>query len=213
MLPHASAQTYIWRGTDDPTRLDAAVADFGADRLRAHGTSLTSRYSSSWALTTGKDPATGEDWATRTLSVAVNGDGWFRSLELRRGAEGWSATVTAGGDSGLPAPGIAEPEALAQALDCDLGLCPLTNTMPIRRFGLHTGAGETPELTMAWVEVPSLRVLPSRQAYRGLGNGRVEFRSHGLRPQDGGFRTELTVDPAGIVVHYPGLATLVRWSP
>jgi len=210
MLPHPVPQTYIWRGTDDPGRLDAAVAHFEGDRLRAHGTSLTSRYSSSWALTTGKDPATGAGWTTRTLAVAVHGDGWFRSLELRRGADGWSATAAAGGNPGLPAPGIADPQALEQALDCDLGLCPLTNTMPIRRYGLHAGAAKAPELAMAWVEIPSLRVLPSRQSYRGLGNGRVEFRSRGLHAGDGGFSAELTVDRDGIVVDYPGLATLVR---
>ncbi|GAA3694093.1 putative glycolipid-binding domain-containing protein [Arthrobacter ginkgonis] len=210
MRPNASAETYIWRGTDDPGRLDTAVAHFEGERLRAHGTSLTSRHSSSWALTTGTDLATGTEWATRTLAVAVNGDGWFRSLELRRGVDGWSATATAGGNAGLPAPGLAEPEALADALDCDLGLCPLTNTMPIRRFGLHTGAGSTPALTMAWVEVPSLRVLPSRQMYRGLGNGKVEFRSADSRSGDGGFSAELTVDHDGIVVDYPGLAALVR---
>ena len=199
MLPNASPETYIWRGTDDPGRLDTAVTAFRGDRLSAHGTSVTHGYSSSWAL------ATGKDWTTRRLTVAVNGDGWFRSLELRRGAQGWSATATASGNAGLPAPGIAEPEALADAVDCDLGLCPLTNTMPIRRFGLHTGPGEAPALTMAWVEVPSLRVLPSRQSYRGLGNGKVEFRS-----ADDGFAAELTVDHAGIVGDDPGLATLVR---
>jgi hypothetical protein len=58
---------------------------------------------------------------------------------------------------------------------------------------------------MAWVEVPSLRVLPSRQMYRGLGSGKVEFHSG-----DGGFSAELTVDHDGIVVDYPGLAALVR---
>jgi len=204
MFPNASAETYIWRGTDDPGRLDTAVADFRGDRLRAHGTSVTSRYSSSWAL------ATGNDWMTRTLAVAVNGDGWSRSLELRRGPEGWSSTATASGHAGLPAPGIAEPEALADAIDCDLGLCPLTNTMPIRRFGLHTGAGKAPAMTMAWVDVPSLRVLPSRQSYRGLGNGKVEFRSQDSDSRDDGFSAELTVDHVGIVVDYPGLATLVR---
>ena len=116
-LAHASnssPQTYIWRGTDDPGRLDTAVVDFRGDRLRAHGTSVTARYSSSWAL------ATGKDWTTSRLAVAVNGDGWFRSLELRRGAKGWSAASSASGNAGLPAPGIAEPEALADAVDCDL---------------------------------------------------------------------------------------------
>ncbi len=28
------------------------------------------------------------------------------------------------------------PMTIASALDCDLGLCPATNTMPIRRLGL-----------------------------------------------------------------------------
>ncbi|MET9684803.1 putative glycolipid-binding domain-containing protein [Streptomyces coeruleorubidus] len=85
------------------------------------------------------------------------------------------------------------------ALDCDLGLCPLTNTMPVLRHGLHRGPGEL-EFLMAWVSVPDLAVRPSRQTYTHLRPGRVRFAS-------GDFRSELEFDEDGYVVEYPSLAS------
>ncbi|MFE9444165.1 putative glycolipid-binding domain-containing protein [Streptomyces sp. NPDC006602] len=84
------------------------------------------------------------------------------------------------------------------ALDCDLGLCPLTNTMPVLRHGLHREPGER-EFLMAWVSVPDMTVEPSRQTYTHLGPGLVRFAS-------GDFRSDLEFDEAGCVVDYPGLA-------
>ncbi|MEU8294255.1 putative glycolipid-binding domain-containing protein [Streptomyces pseudogriseolus] len=89
-------------------------------------------------------------------------------------------------------------DALDGALDCDLGLCPLTNTMPVLRHGLHRTPGER-EFLMAWVSVPGLTVEPSRQTYTHLGPGRVRFAS-------GDFRSDLTFDEDGCVVDHPRLA-------
>ncbi|WP_329315888.1 MULTISPECIES: putative glycolipid-binding domain-containing protein [unclassified Streptomyces] len=49
------------------------------------------------------------------------------------------------------------------ALDCDLGLCPLTNTVPVRRHGLHLAREQGPgqQFLMARVAVPELTVTPS----------------------------------------------------
>ena len=58
----------------------------------------------------------------------------------------------------------------------DLGACPLTNTPPVRRLGLlRAKAGTTSTVTVAWVLVPSLEVVASRQTYTALGEGRVRF--------------------------------------
>jgi len=72
----------------------------------------------------------------------VRGDGWSRRLELRHdGAGSWSAEADHDGEVPLPGPG-GDVDAVAGALDCDLGLCPLTNVMPVRRHELHERPGE-----------------------------------------------------------------------
>jgi hypothetical protein len=55
---------------------------------------------------------------------------------------------------------------------------------------------------VAWVLVPSLEVLPARQTYTALGDGRIRYES-------GSFAADLTVDGDGYVRRYPGLAELV----
>lgn len=207
---------YAWRGEDDPDRLDAATIIFARGKLRAHGTSRTHLYALSWAL------ETGDQWITKRLAAAVYGHGWARQLELERSEEGaWTARAKASGEdvpgeTGLP-PGIDGAADLRGALDCDLALCPMTNTMPIRRLNLAPGApeedaatGEESLLTMAWVDVPSLRVYSSRQRYSksstaGHSGNRVSFRSEARD-----FTAELTIDQHGVVTRYPGLARLLR---
>jgi uncharacterized protein len=133
---------------------------------------------------------TGPEFVTRVLRVSAETADVAREFELRRDGDGrWTA-------NGEDVPG------LEGALDCDLGLCPLTNTMPVLRHGLHRGPGER-EFVMAWVAVPELTVEPSRQTYRHLARtgtgGRVRFAS-------GEYRSDLELDGDGFVVAYPGMA-------
>lgn len=185
-----------WRGDDDPDRIDRAVIRIGDTGLAADGSSVTGSYSTSWSL-----DAT-DEWRTRTLDINVQGIGWTRSLALARNPGGsWAAVARMQGDSDLPPAGLADPGSVDGALDCDLGLCPVTNTMPIRRLGLLGRTVPETTLVMAWVEVPSLRVIRSDQVYASSTPGRVRYRSYSRD-----FQAELTVDPDGIVIDYPGLA-------
>ena len=122
---------YTWQHGDDPHSTTTAEVTFLDDGLVAHGEQRASSYQARWSL------SAEQNWVTRTLEVEVEGRGWGRSLRLERHPEGrWSATTTLSGEAPhLAPPGIDDPEALGGALDCDLGLCPLTNTMPIRRLG------------------------------------------------------------------------------
>ncbi|MFE9025428.1 putative glycolipid-binding domain-containing protein [Streptomyces iakyrus] len=130
---------------------------------------------------------TADRLVTRRLRVTTESADEVRTLDLLHDGHGhWSA-------NGEPVPDV------DGALDCDLGLCPLTNTMPVLRHGLHRTPGER-ELLMAWVSVPDLAVRPSRQTYTHLGPGRVRFTS-------GDFRSDLAFDEEGFVVDYPQLAT------
>ena len=89
----------------------------------------------------------------------------------------------------------------AGSLDCDLGFCPLTNTMPILRHGLHHG-GKPVDLVMAWVSVPDLTVHTNEQRYEPVRPGTVRYSS-------GQFSSELEIDADGLVVRYPQLAQRV----
>jgi hypothetical protein len=145
-----------------------------------------------------------EGLVTARMEVDARGDGWRRRLVLRRAAGGrWSIEAAGEGDAPLPPPG-GDPDALEGALDCDLGLSPATNSMPILRHGLLDGGGPV-ELLMAWVSVPDLAVSPSRQRYTGLGRRGEAALVRFETPEDG-FTADLTVDGDGIVLDYPGLA-------
>jgi len=76
--------------------------------------------------------------------------------------------------------------------------------MPIRRLQLLERAVPETPLVMAWVEVPSLRVLRSEQVYASGGAGAVRY-ANGSRD----FAAELRVDGDGMVVEYPTLARRV----
>ena len=190
---------YTWRGLDDPSRVDQVNVTIDDEGMRAFGTATSDTFATVWRL------EVDVDWVTSRLEVTSRGFDWSRNLLLDRSPDGiWTTRTEVTGDAGLPPPGLADPGTVIGARDCDLGLCPLTNTMPIRRLGLLDGeVAETP-LVMAWVDVPSLRVIRSDQGYASAGPGRVRFRSY-----NGDFRAELEVDRDGIVVDYPELAIRV----
>lgn len=94
---------------------------------------------------------------------------------------------------------------LRTALDCDLGLSPLTNAMPVLRDGLH-GSGSR-SYVMAWVRVPDLALVAYPQRYEHLrrtASGSVVRFTDLLDPDR--FTSDLVHDTDGLVVDYPGLA-------
>lgn len=193
-----------WRGEDDPDRLDTAEVELGPDWLLARGDSVTPQYKLTWSLTTTAS------WVTESLEVQVDGGSWHRELRLRRSTHGlWSAeTETSGATADQPAGLIDGPHALDGALDCDLALCPFTNTMPILRHRMHAPDPDSrQELLMAFVDVPSLAVLPSRQGYHQVSapSGKTPAVV-GYESLDSTFHSDLTIDPDGLVFDYPHLA-------
>jgi hypothetical protein len=133
---------------------------------------------------------------TQALAVRAAGAGWVRTLDLRRDAGGtWTIEAEGTGDLDGPAPG-GSPD-LSGVLDCDLGMSPLTNTMPVLRHGLLHGGART-AFVMAWVRVPHLEVIRHEQWYTPLGPLQVRYES-------AGFGADLTFDQDGLVLDYPGL--------
>jgi len=126
---------------------------------------------------------------TTHLKVTATAAGTQRHLELSRHDGTWTVN------------GQARPD-LAGALDCDIACSPVTNTMPIIRHGLQHAPGAE-RFIMAFVQVPDLRVVASRQAYTHLG---LEAGAARVRYASGSFASELTVDADGLVIDYPTMA-------
>jgi hypothetical protein len=198
-------KSLFWQRVDTPG-VDHALVD---DRrgLHARGVAIaaepvpyTCRY----------EVFTDDAWVTAHLDVVAEGAGWMRSARLERAAGRWRVTTAeqgdldaalrAGGHPPAQLAGIESPNRLAHALDVDLSAAPLLNTLPVRRLGLlHAAAGTTHTITVAWVVVPSLQVIPAEQVYTVLGGRMIRFRSDS-------FRADLEFDADGYVTHYPGLA-------
>jgi hypothetical protein len=199
MAERRTARVLAWKGPD-PVRVDAAQVALAPDSLTARGTSAVADYVVDWVL------QTGAAWVSRTLSVRARGDGFSRSLELGRGDDGtWSAVRR---QDGQPAAGL-DVAGLDGALDCDLGLCPFTNTMPVLRHDLvasaRRGEAHPVELVMAWVAVPELTLHVSPQRYTPLGPAPDGGALIGFASGD--FQATIEFDEDGLVRDYPGLAS------
>jgi uncharacterized protein len=196
-------QSVIWRGLDS-WRAEYCDVSLYADRLLARGTQIgvdPLPYRLEYAL----DTASGFD--TARLTADARGEGWARRLDLLRDPRsGWYVSADGHGSAGLPDPG-GDPAEFAEARDCDLGFCPLTNTMPILREGVRDGRGPV-DLIMAWVSVPDLRVIRSEQRYEPIDERRVRYVG---RHRD--FVGELELDEDGLVIRYPDLAERVEGYP
>jgi hypothetical protein len=188
----------IWAGTDE-WRAEVAHVEQGESRFRAIGVQLGISpvpYRVDYVL------QTDDAWVTRTLEVTAAGDDWRRSLLLTRNPHGrWTAQADGDGAVDLPVPG-GDTVGLDDAVDCDLGLSPLSNSMPILRHGLHHRAGAV-ECTMAWVSVPDLSLHRSLQRYEHL---RTTSTGAVVRFSSGDFAADLLFDTDGFVVEYPDLA-------
>lgn len=201
-----SRQLLVWEG-DGEWRAEVCEARLDDAGLSAIGTQV------------GVDPlpyrldyqlfcASATQLLTRSLVVQATGAGWRRELRLARDEAGeWDVDAQSEGAPHLPQAG-GDPAPFADALDCDLGRCPLTNTMPVLRHGLHRG-GDPVDFTMAWVSVPDLSVHVSRQRYEPLevhedGSSTVRYVG-----EHRDFVGDLEFDPQGFVVYYPELARRV----
>jgi len=169
-------------------------------RLTASGIAIGSRpygYRLDYKL------ETRSDFITSGLLVSARGEGWSRRLDLRRLRSGrWTARTSSRGHAEMPTPG-GDMTAFDDALDCDLALSPLTNSMPVLRHRLLEGGGPV-DFLMAWVSVPDLAVHASLQQYRFVrsrgGGAIVRYRS-----LDSDFVADLTFDADGLVIDYPGI--------
>jgi hypothetical protein len=186
---------------DDPLGVEFAEIRLAPELLTAKGVAIGTsplHYRLDYRL------ETTAGFVTSRLLVTSSGQGWRRTLDLRRGEAGvWVVLAEGDGDVELPAGG-GDPTGFAGALDCDLGLSPVTNLMPVLRHDLLAGGGSV-ELITAWVAVPELSVRPDGQRYSFLRSGR-DHNVLRYEATDGTFAADITVDREGFVLDYPGIA-------
>jgi hypothetical protein len=156
----------------DEWRAEAATVWIGDDGLRATGVQIGPDYRVDYTL-----DALGPGFVTRRMTAVATGPGFRHELDLKR-------------------------EDMGDSLDCDLGLSPLTNAMPVLRHRLHAEPGAV-DFTMAWIDVPSLEVTESAQRYEHMRRGLVRYVDRGRFE---GFTAELEYDEDGLAVVYPDLA-------
>lgn len=155
--------------------------------LRAQGLQLTDKYVARWQLTAPSN------WTTSHFSFSAT----------VQSKDNWSSSIAASGNqpTGLPAPGLDAGVDLSSALDIDLGRCPMTNTMPIRRLGLlENDVARTPFI-MAWIDMPSMYVIASDHYSPSATKSSVRYES-GTRDVN----IHLKVDINGDAFDYPALA-------
>jgi uncharacterized protein len=188
--PHTTKMV-AWAGVDC-LRVEAARVLLGERGMRATGSIVSCRqegtepYSASYTLTT-DDTGVVERLTVR--AIRAKGE---QHVALTRSEEGiWLV------DHGQ---GAARTN-FGGALDVDLQFSPLFNALPVRRLNLHRSAAKH-DLSMVFVSLPDLEVSRVAQGYRTISLGEpavVGISSDSLE-------TELTVDPDGLVLEYPGLA-------
>jgi uncharacterized protein len=184
-----SAQQLTW-SSDDGRRLETVRVVITERGLRANGYIVVAGRSSFGASYSVLCDAIG-----RTRRLTVRSD----SITSERGL---SMTRTPGGPW-LDGAGKAPPQPeLNLAVDVDLAASAFTNSLAIRRLGLHYRRGDE-EITVAEVDIPRLGVAAVKQRYRT-----VDVTSAGARiDYDGAAGPHrLTVDRLGFVVDVPHLS-------
>jgi hypothetical protein len=193
--PPADSRRFLLWQIDETSGFDSAWVEIMGRRLVADGRIVGQLPDPFWAE---YRLETRDDFVTARVNVESRWQGGAARLDMRRGgASDWTVN------------GEARPD-LAEALDCDLAGCPLTNTMPVRRHDLLDTPGDQSFL-MAFIELPALRVVPSRQRYTHVCAGDpsgaiIKYRS-------GSFESDLVFDADGFVLDYPQLGRRVHPRP
>lgn len=179
----AAVRTAIW-GRTDRLGLERMSLAAEGDRQVARGRIAVMQDQAPLQVTYRITHGPGHRFQEAWIQAQSMGGTW--ELSLRRGTDGtWEV-------DGFPRPDLAGCE------DVDLMLSPYTNTPPILAKALAPGEHRT--LKAAWVRFPELEVRPVDQTYTRLpGAGPSRYRYENL---ESGFKGELTVDDAGLVLEY-----------
>lgn len=91
---------------------------------------------------------------------------------------------------------------LQGCLDIDISATPFTNTLPIRRLGLQPG--ESAEIKVAYIAIPTLQISAAQQRYTCLAHS-PDYSLYRFESLADNFSADIRVDADGLVVEVPGL--------
>jgi hypothetical protein len=187
-------RTVLWQRIDSPGSEWCAL-EREPDGWRLHGTVLAEVATA--PVLVHYVVALATDWSTRAVEIAMRSGAAAEPRQLKLTVspdQHWQIERESGPDPALPAD---DPAALHGLIDVDLGVSPVTNTLPIRRLDL--AIGESVPVTAAWVRFPELTIEPLPQRYIRLAVRRYRYESAG-----GAFVAEIEVDDLGLVTTYEG---------
>jgi hypothetical protein len=173
----------VWQGLSEPSLEYLDLDAKPAPRARGTIVSVWDGQPIRLAYEIDCDP----DWAVRRVEARLDASSGPRRLALRAREGAWTD------ETGRPVP------ELTGCTYVDIQATPFTNSLPIRRMNL--APGETRDLRVAYVGVPTLQVSAADQRYTRLDDA----TSPRYRYESGDFEALLIVDDAGIVVDYEGL--------
>lgn len=164
----------LWRGVEKPSTERCQMVE-DTDSVHVRSTIDEDGWTYDYEL------HANDRWEFRTLTIGTGS----RTLSVSRQDRGWIV-------DGEPRPDLLE------AIEVDISVSPLSNTLPIRRLSLSVG--ESADITTAYVTLPDLTVTTDPQRYTRLSEREYLYES-----RDSDFRRTVTVDDSGLVVDYPGL--------
>ncbi len=159
-----------------------------AHRLVGHTTA--NEESALWSV--GYDVTVDAEWRTVAVHATTLTAAGTRAVALAREADDrWTVD------------GEARPD-LDGCVDVDFESSAVTNTFPVHRIAFQRG--ETVAVASAFVRADDLRVERLEQTYTLIARSAERLIFHYESPTFD-FVCELVYDAAGLVLHYPGIAT------
>jgi hypothetical protein len=177
-----------WRHTDARTGYEVLLCSSTATAHRLRGATTAVESGVGWSV--GYRIDLDRRWCTRRAEVvATTGTGEHR-VSLSTSGQRWVVD------------GRARPD-LDGCVDVDLESSAATNTLPVHR--LRFEPGEPVSVPAAYVRADDLRVHRMEQLYT-LVDSTADGLTVDYESATFGFACRLRVDPAGLVVDYPGIA-------
>jgi len=178
-----------WRHHTVRVGVETAFFAESGDSLVLRGCTCAVENGQAWSVRYEVEVAT--DWTT--VRAAISGIS----------ATGPSSTVLTATDGRWAVDGVSAPH-LDGCLDVDLESSVVTNTLPVHRLALPTGARA--DAPAAYVRALSLTVERLEQTYARVEDAEGRQRYAYAAP-DLDFTALLDYDESGLVLEYPGLAS------
>jgi hypothetical protein len=172
--------------------MESVRVQLSGKRIKANGRIVAAETDSNAAFAAYYDLLTDELGATKRLGMTVTVAERERQLVVTRDDESMWMVTDHRGESRA---------AYGGALDVDVVFSPFFNTLPIRRAGLNEHADSITVPTV-YVQLPDMTVTSASISYSSAEAGSGE----GIKVHSPVSDTTLTVDAAGFILEYPGLA-------